>query len=265
MAVADLAGIHPDRVGEDRIDPVLVRPGRQPPHQPFPTLGPVEFLPETDRVGLSIGPQPGINQATTGHHRRQTTGHVRHEDDLGTHQGRDPDVLDQVVVVTDQDPDPAAQQVEHAVLAAAREVRVEECVQLAEAGDRSLGSHADVGVVDVLAVSFDQPGEHGDPVSSRDLAECYAAGTAGYLLGHLHQLVPGRRLQVAVPADRPLVKAGHLGTRRDRPGGQVVDPLQVEGLVTVAMFELRSSNANLTHDHPPRFTTTNSRNSRRAS
>jgi hypothetical protein len=54
-------------------------------------------------------------------------------------------------------------------------------------------------------------------------------------------------LQERVAADSAFVKADNLGTQFHGLPGQFANPCQVEGLVGVAMLELRSGHANVSH------------------
>ena len=97
---------------------------------------------------------------------------MRHEHNLRAHQCRDPHVFDKVVVVTNENPATAAEQIEHGEFFAGRQVRIDERVQLSMSRDESVAGDADVCVEEIVAVSFKQPGKNRHAEFARDVNEC---------------------------------------------------------------------------------------------
>src|SRR5204862_8122801 len=63
--ILELIIIHTDGVGKYRIDRVVIRPGRQPLHEPVPTLHPVELQPQRRGIRLATLPSLRIDEPGT--------------------------------------------------------------------------------------------------------------------------------------------------------------------------------------------------------
>eukprot|EP01043_Picozoa_sp_COSAG02_P056700 COSAG02_NODE_6764_length_3373_cov_2.226940_1_plen_167_part_00 len=165
----------------------------------------MELHPQWHRVLSSICPQrnigggsPRVADAGLRFRSRGTSRDVRSEENLTPSKRGASDVLGNIVVVADQDATLAAQELEDSKLIAAREVRVQECVQLAVARDDTIGrvcAHVRVVQSSGFLFNFEEPGEDRDPNLKRDLVQLHAARPRGYKLRQRQQLFLRRILQ----------------------------------------------------------------------
>ena len=125
--------VRADAVREQQEHAVVVRPTREPAHEPRPALGPAQLRLARRGILMATGPDRGVDRLHAARAHRVTPARlVRREQDLGAQQRRGAGVLDDVVVVTDQHAHAATvRRVEHGVAVPGANVRVLEDVQLA--------------------------------------------------------------------------------------------------------------------------------------
>ena len=130
----------------------------------------------------------------------------------------------------------------------AREMRIDERMQLAEFRDVAVGPDGDVAVVDfVLGVSFDQSRHHDDAELGGDLRQFLDRRAIRHRLGDVEQLLLGEPLNPGVARNTALVKADDLGTLVDRATRQVSNAAQVVSRIVVSVLELGGGNADVSH------------------
>src|SRR5690606_29174455 len=117
-SVLQLVVVHSDRIREYNIHSIIVCPGGQPLYQPLASLQSVEFHAKGCRVGFPVLPKTRVDESRSGPGRGCAHGDVWHEDDIGTEQRGCPDILDDVVIVTDEDAAFPAAEIKHAILLA---------------------------------------------------------------------------------------------------------------------------------------------------
>src|SRR5206468_7626470 len=103
VAGADLVVVRADAVREQQEHAVVVRPTREPAHEPCPPLGPAQLRLARRGIVMATGPDRGVDRLHAARAQRVTPARlVRREQDLGAQQRRGAGVLDDVVAVTDQ-------------------------------------------------------------------------------------------------------------------------------------------------------------------
>ena len=173
---------------------------------------------------------------------------MRHEDHLGPQHRRDPYILGQVIVITNQEAGLDAQQVDHVVGIARRQARVNECVEFSIFCDESLGADGQIAVVEPTSRGrLDQPGHHDDAILPGDRMKSPGRRTIGNRLGHRGKLVTAQMLEKRVAGDRALMEADDLGPPLHGPPGQCFDPGKVVRLVVITMFELGGGDSDVSH------------------
>ena len=256
IAGANLVIIDTDAIAEEEEEPIVVGAGRQPAHKPASSFGSIQFCLDRRRILKTTLPERGVDRAHgVGAAGAAAARLMGSKENFGPEKRGDPDILDDVVVVTGQDSDAAAvRRIEDGVLIARLDEGMDESVKLAVARIASIGHGDEIAVVDgPVGGDLNEASTDGHLELARPLAQLGRRGAVGNRLGEGPDLLIGEVADMPVAGETHLWEDDHLSPGRRGLLNERVNPFQIGRFISWKMLKLNAGDSNVSHLSPDRI------------